>query len=268
MAILKWLILVAAVGYAALVLLVYLAQRSLMYFPDRVRTPPSVAGLPQAEELVLDSADGERIIAWHVPPRGDRHVVIYFHGNGGALVLRADRFRALIADGTGLLAVSYRGYGGSSGSPSERGLIADAAAAYAFAAARYPVDRIALWGESLGTGVAIALAADHPVSRLILDSPYTSAADVGAAVYPFLPVRFLIKDAFHSDRRIGAVHAPILILHGARDDVVPIAYGERLLKLANEPKRLIRFPLGGHTDLDAYGAVAARHAFLNDARPQ
>ena len=117
-------------------------------------------------------------------------MVLYFHGNGGALRNRVGRFRALIADGNGLVALSYRGYGGSTGSPTEAGLIADAEAAYAFAAARYPAERIVLWGESLGSGVAVALGAGHRVGRIVLEGSFTSAADVGAAhAYRFLPVR-------------------------------------------------------------------------------
>ena len=195
MAFVKWLFIVAAAGYLALGALTFFAQRALMYFPERVRTPPAAAGLPQAQEIVLDTADGEKIVAWHVPPRGEKPLVIYFHGNGGSLRLRADRFARLVEGGNGLLAVSYRGYGGSTGKPTEAGLIEDARAAYAFASKRYP-DRIVLWGESLGTAVAIALAAEEPVSKLILDAPFTSAADIAAAVYWFLPVRFLERDRF------------------------------------------------------------------------
>ena len=125
-----------------------------------------------------------RLIAWHVPPHGTKPVVVYFHGNAGALDLRAGRFRWLTADGTGLVALSYRGYGGSTGKPTEDGLILDATAAYDFATARYPARRIVLWGESLGTAVAIALAAEREVGGLILDAPFTSIADVGAAAYP------------------------------------------------------------------------------------
>ena len=142
---LKWL-LIALVGYGGVVALLYVSQRALQYFPERVRTPPAAAGLPAAQEVVLDTADGERVIIWHVPPRGEKPVVLYFHGNGGSLAWRVERFRALTVDGTGLVALSYRGYGGSSGRPTETGLIADAVAAYAFAAARYPASRIALWG--------------------------------------------------------------------------------------------------------------------------
>lgn len=262
MATLKSFILVVAVFYVGLVATLYFAQRVLMYFPDRARTPPAAAGFPQAAEEILATADGEKVIAWHVPPKENQPVVLYFHGNGGALWMRADRFRALTADGTGLLALSYRGYGGSSGSPSEEGLIADAEATYAFAAARYPPERIVLWGESLGCGVAVALAAERPVARVVLEAPFTSAADVASSVYPYVPVRKLMKDQFRSDERIGKVKAPVLIMHGARDNVVPIAFGEKLYQLANQPKHFVRFPAGGHEGLDAHGALAAAKSFI------
>src|SRR5215475_15291404 len=120
---LKWLLIVLLVGYGAIAVLAYFAQRSLQYFPDRTRTAPAAAGLPQAEEIVLTTSDGEQVIAWHVAPRGEKLVVLYFHGNGGALAWRAERFARITADGTGLLALSSRGYGGSSGRPSEAGLL-------------------------------------------------------------------------------------------------------------------------------------------------
>lgn len=261
MSFVKWTFIVAALGYVALGALMFFAQRALMYFPDRQRTSPAAAGLPQAEELVLDTADGEKVIAWHVPPRGDQPVVLYFHGNGGALNLRVDRFSKIVAQGVGLVALSYRGYGGSTGSPSEAGLIEDARAAYAFAAERYP-GRIAVWGESLGTGVAIALAAEKPVTHVILDAPYTSTVDVAADLYWFLPVRLLMKDQFRSDLRIKQVKAPVLILHGDADVVVPIAYGERLDAMIPGKKQMVRFPGGEHVDLDRHGAAEEALKFL------
>jgi fermentation-respiration switch protein FrsA (DUF1100 family) len=263
MATLKSLIILAILAYGGVLALMYVFQRSLMYFPDRSRIPPAAAGLPRAEEVTLTSADGERLIAWHVPPQGSKPVVIYFHGNGGALNLRADRFRWLTVDGFGLLGLSYRGYGGSSGKPSEAGLLLDASAAYDFAAARYPPGRIVLWGESLGTGVAVALAAEQPIGGLMLDAPFTSAGDIGASAYPFIPVRWFIKDSFRSDQRIRRVKAPLLVLHGDMDGIVPVRFGERLFALANEPKQMVRFPLGGHVDLDDHGAPDAVRAFLN-----
>ncbi len=264
---LKWILIIALVCYGGLLALLYFTQRAMQYFPERLRTAPAVAGLPEAQEIELDTADGERVIAWHVPPRGDQPVILYFHGNGGSLRGRVERFRALTADGSGLVALSYRGYGGSSGRPTEAGLLADAGAAYAFALARYPAERIVLWGESLGTGVAVALAAEKPVARVILESPFSSAVDIAARRYWFVPVRWLMKDQFRSDLRVGKVAAPVLVLHGERDNVVPIALGERLYALVNAPKRFVRFPGAGHNDLGANGAVAAAKTFLAEKSP-
>jgi uncharacterized protein len=128
--------------------------------------------------------------------------------------LARGRFRDLIDDGSGLVALSYRGCGGSSGRPTEKGLIEDARAAYAFAVARYPAERLVFWGESLGTALAIAMAAENTVGCLVLEAPFTSAVDVGAQHYWFVPVRLLMKDQFRSDLRAGKVTAPVLVVHG------------------------------------------------------
>jgi fermentation-respiration switch protein FrsA (DUF1100 family) len=265
MTMLRWLgnlALTVALIYAAVVALMYFAQRKLMYLPDPVRSAPAAVGLVAAEEVALDTPDGERVLVWHVPPQGEKPVVIYFQGNGGGLNLRVGRFRKMIGDGLGLVAVNYRGYGGSSGSPSEGGLVIDAAATYAFAARRYPADRIVLWGESLGTGVAVALAAGRPVARVLLESPFTSAVSVAAAVYPFLPVRLLMKDQFRSDERIGQVTVPVLVLHGARDLTVPFAHGERLYAMIGAPKRFVRLDRADHNDHDEHGAYELVRDFL------
>lgn len=259
---LKWTAVLILCLYLGIGAFLYYAQRSLMYFPETVRTPPAQAGLPEAEEVTLTAADGVDTIAWHVPPRDGKPVILYFHGNGGALRYRVDRFRKLIADGIGLVALEYRGYGGSSGSPSEAGLIADSEAAYAFAAAHYPAQQLVLWGESLGTAVAIALAAERPVGRVILEAPFTSAAAVAATHYWYMPVRLLMRDQFRSDERIGKVTAPVLILHGKQDAVVPYAMGEQLFALTKAPKHIARFLDGGHEDLDANGALHAVGRFL------
>jgi fermentation-respiration switch protein FrsA (DUF1100 family) len=172
------------------------------------------------------------------------------------------RYLPLIADGTGLVALSYRGFGGSKGSPSEAGLIEDGQAAYDFARRQYPDSKLVLWGESLGTGVAVALAAEQPVTHLILDAPYTSAVDVAADLYWFLPARLLMKDQFRSDERIKRVKAPVLILHGEADAIMPIRYGERLLAMVPGKKQMVRFPGGEHVDLDRHGAMDAALKFL------
>ena len=221
------LLLCVYIGFAAIL---YVTQRSMMYFPETIHTTPAQAGLPSAQEVTLTAADGVHSIAWHVPPRGDKPVILYFHGNGGALRYRVDRFSKLVADGIGLVALEYRGYGGSSDSPTEAGLIADAEAAYAFAAARYAVKQLVPWGESLGSGVAVALAAEKPVGRVILEAPFTSAAAVAGARYWYFPVRLLMKDQFRSDERIGKVTAPVLILHGARDRSRSLRHGRAAVR--------------------------------------
>jgi fermentation-respiration switch protein FrsA (DUF1100 family) len=260
----KSLLIFVATGYVALIALMYVTQRALMYFPETFRVPPAEAGFAEAEEVVLDTSDGERVIAWHVAPREGRPVVLYFHGNGGALRYRVDRFRALTASGDGLVALSYRGYGGSTGRPTEAGLINDAAAAYGYAVARYPADRIVLWGESLGSGVAVALASEQPVARLILEAPFSSAVDVAARAYPFVPVRWLMKDQFRSDLRAAKLTAPVLIVHGDRDTIVPIVLGERLFEMIKAPKRFMRIPGGDHEGLGAFGIVEAARKFVEE----
>ncbi|XIA66388.1 alpha/beta hydrolase [Bradyrhizobium sp. TZ2] len=264
---LKWLLIVVSVGYVCGLLLLFFAQRTLLYpVPTVARTTPQAAGFPQAEEHVLTTADGVKVIVWHVPARPGRPVVLYFHCNGDYLAGFFGRFRNLSADGTGIVALSYRGYAGSGGQPSEHGLLQDAAAAYTFTTARYGADRIVAWGFSLGAGVAVALAAEQPIGRLILEASYTSLADVAAPVYWFAPVRLLMRDQFRSSELIAKVSVPLLMMHGARDSIIPVVLGERLFAQAHEPKRIVRFPEGGHNDLDRFGAVEIAREFINAAR--
>jgi len=264
---LKWLLIVVSVAYACGLAVLFLVQRSFLFpIPTAARTTPQAAGFPEAEEHVLTTADGEKVIVWHVPAKPGHPVILYFQGNGDFLAGFFGRFRELIADGTGVVALSYRGYAGSSGQPSERGLLVDAAAAYAFTTARYSPGRIVVWGFSLGTGVAVALAAEQPVGKLILEAPYTSTADVAASVFWFMPVRWVMRDQFRSDARIARVKAPLLIMHGTDDPAIPIVFGERLFALASEPKRFVRFPGGGHENLGNFGAIEAARQFIGAAK--
>lgn len=263
MTFLKWLVVLAAGGYLVGLAALFFAQRSFIFpIPQTVRTAPEAAGFGAAEEHLLTTADDEKIIVWHVPAKPGHAVVIYFHGNGDFLAGLVGRFREITSDGTGLVALSYRGYAGSSGRPSEQGLLWDAAAAYAFASTRYSVDRIVVWGFSLGSGIAVALAADQRLGKLILEAPYTSITDVAGAALPIVPVRWLIRDQFRSDQHIARVMAPLLIMHGARDSTISINLGERLFALAHEPKQFVRFPEGGHNDLGGHGAVETARRFI------
>jgi fermentation-respiration switch protein FrsA (DUF1100 family) len=265
MTILKWVVMLAIGGYVAIVSLLYLAQRRFVFVPpDSGHPTPAAAGWPEAEEAVVDTSDGERVVVWQAAPRGGKPVVIYFHGNGEIVASRAPRHRQVTEDGTGLVALSYRGYMGSTGSPTEEGVLRDAEAAWQFTTSRWPSSPVVLWGHSLGSGVAVGLASRHPVAKVILEAPFSSTVDVAVLRFPFMPVRWLMLDQFRSDQRIDAVKAPLLIMHGEQDWVIPIGLGERLFKLAHEPKRFVRFPGGNHDDLDRFGAIAVALRFITD----
>lgn len=261
------LLVVALAVYAALLGLLFVKQRDLMYPRDPARVETADVDLPALEETTLAASDGERLVTWVVPPRAAKPVLLFFHGNAGnfARPIRQARFRALTEDGTGLFAVNYRGYGGSSGTPSEACLHLDARAAYGAAVARFGAANLIGYGESLGTGVVLKLAAEAPLAAIILEAPYLSTATVAQGVYPFVPVSLLMLDQFRSSEIIGRVRAPLLFLHGERDGVIPFAQGQALYGLANEPKRFVRFPEGGHEDLPRHGSVEHIRRFIAQA---
>lgn len=248
--------------YGVIVALVAVNQRSLQYFPYEKRIAPKAIGLADVEELIIETAEGLRVIAWHRRPADDKPVVLYFHGNGGSLAVRADRFADLIGAGFGLLALSYRGYGGSGGYPTEDGLLADGLSAFDLAAR--DGQPVIAYGESLGSGVAVHVAANRPAAAMVLEAPFTSALDVGKGAYPYLPVSLLMKDRFHSDRKIGRVTCPVTIVHGTADNVVPLRLGKQLFELANEPKRFVGVEGGTHGDLWRRGAFEAVKAAISD----
>jgi fermentation-respiration switch protein FrsA (DUF1100 family) len=255
----------AAAVYGALGLAAYLGQRKLMYFPDRERTQPAEVGLVGVAERVLNTPDGERVIAWYGRARPGRPTLLYFHGNGGSLAIRAPRIARFMDEGWGVYMMTYRGYGGSSGSPSETANVADARLAYhALIKEGVSPESIIVYGESLGSGIAVRIAAELPVAGVILDAPYTSIVDVAAQAYPFLPVRLFLIDRYETTRYIGGLKAPLLILHGAHDRVVPEAMGRELARLAPEPKRLVVFPNGNHSNLYINGnnAIDAVRVFI------
>lgn len=260
---------VSILACAGIAAVAYFGQRSLMYFPDRSRVVPSLNWIRGLTEVSLTTADGETIIAWTVAPQPGKPVILYFHGNGGNFAYgRVERFRELTSDGSGLFAISYRGYGGSSGTPSEAGLHLDANAAYDAAAARYGADRLVGYGESLGTGVVTQLAARKPLKAVALEAPFTSTVSVARTLFPWLPVSLLMRDQYRSDLAIKAIKAPLLILHGDKDNVIPVNEGRALFELANEPKQFKRITGAGHNDLYAFGAGEAVRAFFEEAVEQ
>jgi uncharacterized protein len=258
----------AVAVYAAIALAAYLGQRRLMYFPDPERVAPADSGLSGVEERVLATPDGQRLIAWYGRARPGKPTLLYFHGNGGGLAMRAERIRDFMAEGWGVYMLSWRGYSGSTGSPTEANNVADARLAYNALAREGVAPRsIVVFGESLGTGVAVRLAAEQKVAGLILDAPYTSVLELASASYPFLPVRALLIDRYETRKYIAKVKVPLLILHGELDSVVPVAMGRELARLANEPKRLVTFPGGGHT-VDGDEAVEAMRGWIGSLRAE
>jgi len=209
------------------------------------------------------TADGLSLLCWYLPPRDGRPVIVYFHGNGGHIGYRAARLRWFAGYGYGMLMVEYRGYGGNLGTPSEAGFHTDGAAALDFlSSCGITPNRIVLYGESLGSGVAVRLAAQREVVGLILEAPFTSVAEVAQYHYSFMPAAAMVWDRFDSLSRIGNVRAPILFLHGERDRVVPIRFGRALFDAAPEPKEFWTSREAGHETLAQFGALDAVLSFL------
>lgn len=261
---LGWLAAVLLAIYLSITLGMYLFQRKLIYRPDVHRSHLSEADMAEASEVTLKTEDHLELNAWYVPPpRTDRPVLLYLHGNAGTLADRAARLRHFIAAGFGCLLVDYRGFGGNPGTPTEAGLFMDGLAGLNWLRAEgIAENRIVIYGESLGTAVAVKLASESAVAAVILDAPLTSVPDVAARQYPWLPVHWLVKDRFDSFSRISQVVSPVLVMHGTADSVVPYELGHRLFSAANEPKEFVRFEGGAHMDLYDFGAAAAVAGFV------
>lgn len=253
----------AAAAYAGIVAALYLGQRRLLYHPDRRRPALGAFAALGVREITLATADGVTLSSWYLPPRGSRPVILYCHGNGGHIGYRCERLARFAREGYGVLFLEYRGYGGNPGLPCEPGLYADAAAAFDFVVREgVPAGRIALYGESLGTAVAVQLAACREVGAVILEAPFTSVAAAAQCHYPFVPCRWLVRDRFASLPLIARVRAPKLFLHGGRDRIVPIRFGRALFEMAAEPKEGWFAPQAGHGNLVAFGALDAVVGFL------
>lgn len=257
-----WL-LAALMSYGAVVATVFLFQRNLQYFPSRVAQDAGRATGDLMHTVRYRSSDGLDLSAWYRPSRDGLPTLVVFHGNGGQHGDRATSMHPYMQRGYGVLLASYRGYGENPGSPTEEGLYADARAALDWLEAEgIPTGAVVLYGESLGSGVAVQMAAERAVAGLVLEAPFTSAVDVGQAVYRWLPVRLLMKDRFDNLSKIDEVSAPLLLMHGEADRVVATHLGRRLFEAANDPKTGRFIPGAGHSDLERYGIAETILEFL------
>jgi fermentation-respiration switch protein FrsA (DUF1100 family) len=240
-------------------------EESFIYFPSRGGgETPGGRGIGY-RDVALTTADGVRLHAWHVPGQGPL-TLLWLHGNAGHIGHRVEQL-ALIQRrlGVGVFMLDYRGYGRSEGTPSEQGTYYDADAALAYLRATPEVDPagVVLYGQSLGAAVAVELATRERVRALILEAPFASVPAMARAVYPWLPIWPLLRTRYDSLARIGGVRAPLLILHGERDEVVPYDQGRALYAAAAEPKRFHRIVGAGHNDAyyrggeGYWGALAA-----------
>ena len=265
------LLLVGLVGAVMLRLL----ERQLVYIPSRLPAdaPPPPLEHGRVEDVTLEAADGVRLHAWYVASRRPARptpVLLHFHGNAGNILDRAEHADAFAARGLDVLLLSYRGYGKSGGTPSETGLYRDADAAYDYLVEvrGVPPERIVAYGQSLGSAVAVDLAARRPAGGLIVESGFTSAPELGRRLYPFLP-EFVFRwmaHRFASVEKIARVRAPVLVVHGLQDEIVPVEMGRRLYETARAPKEWYELPGAGHNDTWSVGGDAYYERLATFAR--
>lgn len=258
---LVWLVVLVAMVVAML----WALQRQLIYFPDPTPVPPAAEVIPGARDVTLRTADGLALGAWFVPPSQTPHstsrsapmAVLVAPGNGGSRAGRAGFARELARRGLAVLLMDYRGYGGNPGRPSEDGLAADAdAAVAALAELGYPTERIVYFGESLGSGVVAGLQARHRPAGVVLRSPFTELADVGAHHYPWLPVRTLLRDRFPVEEHVAGSDVPLTVVYGERDSVVPATLSARVADRASAlVERLVL--AADHNDPVMFGSPVA-----------
>jgi fermentation-respiration switch protein FrsA (DUF1100 family) len=243
-------------GYFGLLGILYFGQRDILYHPTVIVPQPAAYGVPEMKPYRVESTGGAKPLIWWAPPRDSAYpVIVYFHGNGGHLGVRAERAKVYLRAGYGVLLAGYRYNAGAGGEPSEAGLLADGRAAVEFARAQgYEARQMVFYGESLGSGVATAMAGEYPAAALVLDMPYSSIADVAQDHYWYFPVSWLVKDQFDSVTRMARVHSPVLIIHGNGDRVIPAWSAERLLEAAPEPKEARFIEGGNHGNLYRLGA--------------
>ncbi|MHA1598090.1 MAG: alpha/beta hydrolase [Alphaproteobacteria bacterium] len=256
-------------GYVLVLGALYFFQRGLIYYPNTAPPDITASGVSDMQPVRTVTSDGLELLSWYRAATPGKPTLVLFQGNAGNIQHRGTKVRQFLDAGNGVMLVGYRGYGGNPGSPSEQGLYADARAALDYLEnTGVAADRVVLYGESLGSGVAVKLAAEWadkamPVAGLVLESPFSSVVDSAAFYYPYIPVGWLLKDRFESTAIIADVAAPVMVIHGERDEVTPVRFGRKLFEAAVQPKQAHWIRDAGHNDLADYGLQDLVLDFLN-----
>jgi fermentation-respiration switch protein FrsA (DUF1100 family) len=241
----------------------YLNQRQLMYLPSTERVHPQDVGLSDVDEVSLNTQSNKTLVSWHGRATSGMPTILFFHGNGGAVGHRTHRFRGLMAEGLGVFVLGYPGYGGNDGTPSEAAFLEGASLSYEYLLSQgLAADDIVIYGESIGTGVAVQLAAQVDAKALILQAPFSRAARVARVHYPYLLADLFLKDTYKSIDHIEYIDMPLLIVHGDLDQVIPIEIGRKLFESAREPKTFVTIPGAKHNDLHLYSIDSIAHDFI------
>lgn len=245
---------VAVILYLAIVGGLYMAQRDIIYFPAATKPNINAASIGGFEEINVATKDGLSLYGWYLPPSNPVNpTIVFFHGNASNILWHSERAKPYVDLGYGVLMAEYRGYGGNEGDPSEQGLYDDARAYIDWLQAQDNFSGIILYGESLGTGIAVQMASEYTAQAVILEAPYTSFVDVAKRQYWFVPVGFLMRDRFDSLSKIADINAPLVIVTGSNDKVIPMQYSQRLFDAAMEPKTLVVMDGAGHNDFGSLG---------------
>lgn len=249
--------------YFAINLYAYLNQRRLMYFPTSEQVSPEEVGLHDVDEVILRTNSNLKLTSWYGRAKIGRPTILFFHGNGGGISHRAHRFRELMAEGYGVFVLGYPGYGGNNGDPSESSFREGSRLSYEFLRnLGVSDDEIVIYGESIGSGVAVQLAASVEARGLILEAPMSSTVDVAREHYPYLLVSLLLKDTFRSVDYIEHIEMPLLVMHGSSDRIIPIRLGRKLFENARGPKTFVELQGAGHNDIQLYSAKETVRDFI------
>lgn len=254
-------IITTLIAVSGLIVVLYFSQDRLIFPAPHGIRPQAIH--PSFKTVSISTPDSETLFALHHPDEANQATILVFHGNADAALFQQPRGVSLAQAGFGVLLIEYRGYPGSTGKPSEKGLIIDGLAAFDFIRSGHGGD-IGVYASSLGTGIAIPLAAERDVFAMVLESPFDSIQAIARNAFPWIPMGLLLKHKFRSDDVIGRVDAPLLIIHGSADSVIPIEHGKALFDLAPAGSRFMEIPGAGHNNLSLFGTTDAAIRFFRE----